>query len=100
MPIFFGVEGSMFFLFSHENTPITGNVSATIKSGLNDWNISGDIEFIALALVIKRNEMIKAIMNRIPPIILPIRLTFFLMRMKRPAIEPITARIEGRVKKR
>ena len=45
IPIFFGVDGSIPFLFSHANAPITGKVSATMKRGLNDWKTSGEIEF-------------------------------------------------------
>ena len=48
IPIFLGVEGSIPFFASHANAPITGNVKATMNSGLNDWKTSGDIEFCAL----------------------------------------------------
>ncbi len=100
IPIFLGVEGSMFFLLSHAKTPITGKVRATMNSGLNDWNTSGSIEFRASAFVTKRYAATIAHTNRAPPIILAVPVMFFLTSITRPAIEPITASIEGRVKKR
>ena len=48
IPIFFGVEGSIPFFASQANAPMTGKVRATMKSGLNDWKTSGEIEFCDL----------------------------------------------------
>jgi len=45
IPIFFGVDGSIPFLFIQANAAITGKVRETINNGLNDWNISGYMEF-------------------------------------------------------
>ncbi|OPZ52653.1 MAG: hypothetical protein BWY89_01873 [Bacteroidetes bacterium ADurb.BinA012] len=100
IPIFLGVEGSMPFLLSQAKRPITGKVRVTMNSGLNDWNTSGSIAFMASAFITKRYAATIATTKRAPPIIFVVPLMFLLSSITRPAIEPITASMEGRLKKR
>ena len=70
-----------------------------MNKGLNDWKISGEIEFSESAPVTLKYENTIAATNSTPPIVLFMALVDFWTSSTRPATEPITASIEGSVKK-